>query len=286
MTDNDTREPDLPQVSAPLGEGTAGAVSEPLEKVAHSVPWSAREIWLAAALPGAILVILSMLILIGGDILHWSHTALDASAILFGPSLAFAGWLLLVRGRGTGRKELGLQAFQLRGSMLVPMLLVVDFIFVLAYTGLLDMYGALPFTKATETLPLAVINSVLVAPVCEEFFYRALLFIGLRRYYGPRRAAVFSAAVFAIYHLDPLFFVPLFISGIVLASLLDATGSIWPSILLHAAWNTWIEMGEAGFWIVALIAFLTMAVVAISPLWFAVHRFWQRAAGGPPSPPP
>jgi membrane protease YdiL (CAAX protease family) len=147
------------------------------------------------------------------------------------------------------------------------------------------MYGALPLVKARQTLPLAVVNSVVVAPVCEELFYRAVLFTGFRHYYGSRKAAILSAVVFAICHLDPLFLLPHLISGIVLAALLDATGSIWPSILLHAAWNTWIQMGEAGFWLVALIAFLTMAVVAFSPFWFALHRFWQRAGGsGPPSP--
>jgi membrane protease YdiL (CAAX protease family) len=221
-----------------------------------------------------------------GDILKWSYAERDASGILFGPSLVLAGWLLFIQGRGTSWRELGVRALRPRGGLLVPMLLVVDFIFVLAYTGLLDMYGVLPFSKATETLPLSLVNSVVVAPTCEELFYRAVLFTGLRRFYGSRKAAVLSAAIFAIYHLDPLFFVPHFIGGIALAALLDATGSIWASILLHAAWNAWIVMGEAGFWIVALIAFLTMAVVAVSPLWFALYRFWQRAAGSGPPPPP
>jgi membrane protease YdiL (CAAX protease family) len=271
-------------VQGPESAPTHAGAAEQLKEAARPIPWRLREVWLAAALPGALLVILSMIVLAAGDILNWSPAELGASSILFGPSLVLVGWLLFVRGTGLGRKDLGFRAFGLGGSLFVPMLLVVDFIFVLAYTGLLDMYGLLPVTKPTETLPLAVTNTVVVAPLCEEVFYRAVLFAGLRHYYGPRKAALLSAAIFSFYHLDPLFFVPHFISGVVLAALLDATGSIWPSILLHAAWNTWIVLGEAGFWIVALIAFLTMAAVAISPLWFALHRFWQRAGGsGPPS---
>ena len=284
MNEKDQREPAVPQTG--LGSGADGANAGRPGRAPRPIPsWSIRELWLAAALPGGILALFSVVLSAAGDILQWSKAELEASSIVLGPSLVLAGWLLFVQGRGTGWRDLGLRAFRPGGSLFVPMLLVVDFIFVLAYIGLLDMYGALPSTKPSATLPLGVLNSVLVAPVCEELFYRAVLFNGFRHYFGPRRAAVLSAAIFAVYHLDPLFFVSHLISGIVLAALLDATGSIWPSILLHAAWNTWIEMGEAGFWIVVLIAFLTVAVVAISPLWFGVYRWWQRFGGSRPPPP-
>src|SRR3990172_3492294 len=284
MSEKDQREPAVPQTG--LGSGADGANAGRPGRAPRPIPsWSIRELWLAAALPGGILTLFSVVLSAAGDILQWSKAELEASSIVLGPSLVLAGWLLFVQGRGTGWRDLGIRRATSGGSLFVPMLLVVDFIFVLAYIGLLDMYGALPSTKPSATLPLGVLNSVLVAPVCEELFYRAVLFNGFRHYFGPRRAAVLSAAIFAVYHLDPLFFVSHLISGIVLAALLDATGSIWPSILLHAAWNTWIEMGEAGFWIVVLIAFLITAIVAMSPLWFAAHRFWQRIGQKePPSP--
>jgi membrane protease YdiL (CAAX protease family) len=282
MTNDRAPGPPLPAAgpsTTPAGEGVPAAIPGGR---ATQFPWTRRELWLATALPGAILVAFTVFILTAEELLNWSEAERSAVSILFGPSLVLLAWVLLVRGKGIRRGDLGLRAFRPGGSLLVPMLLAVDFIFVLVYTGFLDMYGLLPAVKATQTLPLAVVNSVIVAPVCEELFHRGLLFTGFRHHYGARKAAALSAAVFAVYHLDPLFFVHYFISGITLAALLDATGSIWPAIALHAVWNTWIVMGEAGFWIVALIAFLTIAVVSISPLWFALHRFWQRASGPPP----
>jgi len=278
------RATDAPERLAPVARVVASLEGQ--EKTGGRMPWSVREIWVAATLPGGILIFLSLLIFVVGGLFDLSRAEVDASWILFGPSLVLVAWSLLIHGRGVSRKDLGLRGFKPGGSLLVPMLLVVDFIFVLSYTGLLDLLGLLPAAKATGILPLGLINTAVVAPVCEELFFRGVLFTGFRHYYGPRKAAVFSAVIFSLSHLDPLFFVPHTITGIVLAALLDATGSIWPSILLHAAWNTWIIMGEAGFWIVVLIAFLTMAVVAVSPLWFALHRFWQRAGGAePPSSP-
>ena len=287
MTETDQREARPPYAGIdPGSNGATGTVPERPEKVARRVPWSILELWLGAALPGAIFAILAFVISVATDVLGWPEAEVEgATPIAVGPLLLLAAWVLLIRRRGLTRRHLGLRAFKPSGGLIVPMLLVVDFIFAFAYLGLLDMYGALPSASTSRQLPVSVVATVLFAPVCEELFFRALLFTGFRHYYGPRRAAVFSAALFALYHLNPLFFVSHFISGIALAALLDATGSIWPSILLHAAWNTWIEMGEAGFWIVVLIAFLITAIVAMSPLWFAAHRFWQRIGQKePPSP--
>ena len=151
MNETDPRQPAVPQTG--LDTGADAATAERPGEAARPIPWSIRELWLAAALPGGILALFSVVLSAAGDILQWSKAELEASSIVLGPSLVFAGWLLFVRGRGTGWRDLGLRAFRPGGSLFVPMLLVVDFIFVVAYIGLLDMYAALPSTKPSGTLP-------------------------------------------------------------------------------------------------------------------------------------
>ncbi len=204
----------------------------------------------------------------------------------------------MVRGRDIGWKALGLRGFRLRQSMLVPMLLAVDLMFTISYFALLDTVFAAPADtseaeasaadeEASESVPppprMELVASVLAAPICEELFFRAILFTGFRRHYGPKRAAVSSALVFAVYHLNPVWFVGLFLSGVALAALLDATGSIWPSILLHAAWNGLIELGDWGLVIGIFLLVVSVAAVLLLPLWFGAAWLSKRLRRTPAS---
>ncbi len=87
------------------------------------------------------------------------------------------------------------------------------------------------------TQPLTVygllIGSVLIAPFCEEIFFRGFVFAGLLREASPPWAMLISAALFAIAHADPGSFVPLFAIGLALGFLRWKSGSTWAGILLH-----------------------------------------------------
>lgn len=78
-----------------------------------------------------------------------------------------------------------------------------------------------------------LIASVLVAPFCEEVFFRGFVFPGLLRGMAPGGAIVLSALIFAVAHADPGSFVVLFFIGLALAFVRLRTGSLWPSMLLH-----------------------------------------------------
>jgi membrane protease YdiL (CAAX protease family) len=78
---------------------------------------------------------------------------------------------------------------------------------------------------------------VVVAPLVEETFFRGFVFAGMRSRHGWVRAAVISALVFAAAHLDLLFFIPRFLLGYLFAFIYDRSRSLWPSMILHAAWN-------------------------------------------------
>ncbi len=88
-----------------------------------------------------------------------------------------------------------------------------------------------------------VATAVIAAPIFEEILFRGLLQSTLVNTFGPRhRWAILglSAIVFGIVHLGavPLHTLPALAGlGLVLGYLYEKTGSLWPSILVHAGFN-------------------------------------------------
>lgn len=79
----------------------------------------------------------------------------------------------------------------------------------------------------------------LVAPVTEEFVYRAVLFQGLRQRVGLWPAMGISSIIFGVMHLEiPLFYMAvLAILGFWLAGAFHRTGSVVVPIVGHATFN-------------------------------------------------
>jgi membrane protease YdiL (CAAX protease family) len=96
----------------------------------------------------------------------------------------------------------------------------------------LDRGRVLPITTYV-TLAAAV----LIAPTCEEVFFRSFTFMGLRRGMTLPLAVTVSALIFAVAHADPASFPVLFVIGLALAIVRWRTHSIWPGILLHTLNN-------------------------------------------------
>jgi membrane protease YdiL (CAAX protease family) len=87
-------------------------------------------------------------------------------------------------------------------------------------------------------LLVALLLGGVVAPVAEEVFFRGFIYAGLRARWGVGWALAVTSAVFALVHLTPGVFPPLFLMGLLLAYLYERSDSLWPSILLHAAINS------------------------------------------------
>ena len=79
---------------------------------------------------------------------------------------------------------------------------------------------------------------VVLTPVVEEVFFRGFVYSGLVPRLGVGWAMVVSAVVFSLSHLVVGVFIPIFITGMLLALLYHRTGSLWPSIVAHAGQNT------------------------------------------------
>jgi uncharacterized protein len=78
---------------------------------------------------------------------------------------------------------------------------------------------------------------VVLGPALEEVFFRGALTGPLRRRYGAGAVVATTAALFAIAHFEPQKFLPIGLFGLALGFLRVASGSLLPSVLLHATYN-------------------------------------------------
>jgi len=97
-------------------------------------------------------------------------------------------------------------------------------------------------TRGGASTVLAFIAAVVLAPIAEELLFRGLLFRALLQRYHVNVAAIVSALVFAVVHIDvavsqPLALVGLTLVGVVLAHAYQRTGSLLVPIAGHAAFN-------------------------------------------------
>lgn len=99
-----------------------------------------------------------------------------------------------------------------------------------------------------EIFPIVAVYIPLVNALLEEFFFRGFAFLTLRRFTSERFAWLFSALVFALYHVSILqgWFSPLlyafamaglFVGGLLFDWLDSRSGSLLPSYLVHMAAN-------------------------------------------------
>jgi membrane protease YdiL (CAAX protease family) len=96
----------------------------------------------------------------------------------------------------------------------------------------LDEYLRLPLGPAAVFVMVAVI-----APLLEEFLFRGWMQRTLERRLAPWSAIAITAAAFGLVHGD-LFGLPLRVAfGVASGYLAWRTRSIWPSVVLHGAYN-------------------------------------------------
>ncbi|MBZ0231327.1 MAG: CPBP family intramembrane metalloprotease [Deltaproteobacteria bacterium] len=88
------------------------------------------------------------------------------------------------------------------------------------------------WSRATMLLHVALIPAV-----TEELAFRGAILTGLRGLLSDRSAIAASAAVFAVAHLSVASIPHLTVLGVVFGWARVRTGSIWPCVALHAAFN-------------------------------------------------
>lgn len=100
-----------------------------------------------------------------------------------------------------------------------------------------DVADQLGFETSTFAAIVAGLLIVVVAPVCEEIFFRGFFFAGLRSKLPFWLAGLLSALLFGAVHLSDANVIAaaqLTLLGLVLAGVYERTDSLWSNIAVHA----------------------------------------------------
>lgn len=87
------------------------------------------------------------------------------------------------------------------------------------------------------SFPVTFFIAAVFGPLCEEVGFRGLVYGGFRRVCRPRAAILMSALMFGLMHLNFNQFGYAFALGVGMALIVEASGSIWTSIILHLLIN-------------------------------------------------
>ena len=100
--------------------------------------------------------------------------------------------------------------------------------------------NAVPIDPADGGLVLLLLALAVVAlaPLCEELFFRGLIFRGLRGYWGLTPSLLVSGLLFGLFHFNLGVILPFTLIGIVFAWSNEQSGSIYTSIAAHGAVNS------------------------------------------------
>ena len=165
-----------------------------------------------------------------------------------------AVWIFAVRVRGATWRTLGMRASQGHGGSLLVAPALLLMIAASATYGVVVQTAGIEFllpptleeqgNRLGEGLfaPLNAFVFVVWGPFTEELFFRGFLVAALAPTFGPFRAAVVSAALFAGVHFSVSTMIPIFLIGLVLAWLYLRTRSLLQPYLAHAAWNLLVTL--------------------------------------------
>jgi membrane protease YdiL (CAAX protease family) len=198
-----------------------------------------------------------------GVALHGAPPVLTFVATLAQNLALIAGSVLAASAALKGRltaAQFGLKPARPASSAGFVVLGYVTFILIsalwLTLVGVKDREN-IPIQLGTEdsaaALVLGALLTCVIAPICEELFFRGFLFGGLRKH-GLILATLVSGVAFGLAHVasSPIgFIVPLATLGVILALLYERTGSLYPSIGLHALNNSIaFGVGDGRAWLI------------------------------------
>ena len=87
------------------------------------------------------------------------------------------------------------------------------------------------------TLIFFVVMSVAVAPIVEEILFRGILYPAIKQIGHPRLAAIGTALLFALFHVNLLTFASLTVVALGLIALYEFTDNLLAPITAHAVFN-------------------------------------------------
>lgn len=133
--------------------------------------------------------------------------------------------------------------------------------------GLMGSYEEASAALYAAGVILVVIRTVILAPMVEELIFRGLIYNRIRGCLGFWPAALISAAIFGIYHLNLAQGIYAFLFGLLFCLVYKRFENLWACIFMHAAANllsvileyTGASYGYIWIYVVVMIACLCLA---------------------------
>lgn len=94
--------------------------------------------------------------------------------------------------------------------------------------------------KSPFALYYSFFLACVLAPIFEEIFFRGFCYSLFKNKWGKQWAMALSAAFFAIMHMNPFAFLPIFALGLGLSYLYETRRSLVPCIVLHMIHNSFL----------------------------------------------
>jgi len=132
------------------------------------------------------------------------------------------------------------------GTLTIPVLLIVPGLIMVMWTIQLVLQSVFPlshwqqalFDRLSSSDPVSVITVCVLAPILEEMLFRGIILRSFLHQYRPLYAILGSAVLFGLAHLNIYQFAAGVAVGIVSGWIYERARSLWPCILLHAAYNS------------------------------------------------
>jgi membrane protease YdiL (CAAX protease family) len=124
-----------------------------------------------------------------------------------------------------------------RIASVAVMVLIYAVLASLALASLRERHIAIDGPTDSLLVGLLALNYVVCAPITEELVFRGWLYTGLRRRFGFGTTLFATAFLFAAIHWEPRHMVLVLPLAFALGFIREQTGSIKPTILLHASYN-------------------------------------------------
>lgn len=165
--------------------------------------------------------------------------AVVANIVLFTAGLVWLRSRTGARASGVRRKPLpGMRFWAVAAVTLVLCWLVgqAAAVWIYSYTGSpgFDSHAS---AKQDAPVLLVLLLVLVLAPMGEEMLMRGLAYSRLRRHLPPLAAALLTAGVFSIMHLNLVQLLATLPLGLLLAAVYERTGRLAPVIGMHVAFN-------------------------------------------------
>ena len=152
-------------------------------------------------------------------------------------------------------------------------------------------YVAESVVRASGSFVINLLYLAVLPALVEEFVFRGLIYHGLRGL-GVWKAALLSALMFALLHLNVNQFAYAFVLGIIFAFIVEITGSLYSSMILHFLINSRSvsllsneelvnsmllensahNVVTAGEYLTSAAVYTPVALLCLGGVWWALHR--------------